>query len=59
MTNSFEKFAPWLFVIGLFVVWEAACRLLNVPPIILPAPSVIFAAFQRFWGPIEIGRAHV
>jgi NitT/TauT family transport system permease protein len=52
MTNSFEKFAPWLFVIGLFVVWEAACRLLNVPPIILPAPSVIFAAFQRFWGPI-------
>jgi NitT/TauT family transport system permease protein len=52
MNRPIEKLAPWLFVIGLFVFWEAACRLLSVPTIILPAPSAIFGAFQRFWAPI-------
>ncbi len=52
MNKTFEKLAPWLFVVVLFAVWEAACRLLAVPTVILPAPSVIFGAFQRFWGPI-------
>jgi NitT/TauT family transport system permease protein len=52
MNKQIENAAPWLFVVGLFVFWELACRLLSVPTIILPAPSAIFAAFQRFGGPI-------
>ena len=52
MTKSFEKLAPWIFVITLFVVWEASCRLFNVSTVILPAPSAIYAAFVRFWSPI-------
>ena len=51
MTQSFEKLAPWIFVITLFVVWEAACRLFHVSSVILPAPTAIYAAFVRFWGP--------
>jgi NitT/TauT family transport system permease protein len=50
--KQIEAFAPWIFVIGLFVVWEAACRILNVSTVILPAPSVIFEAIQRFWVPL-------
>ena len=52
MNKNFETFAPWLFVVVLFGVWEGACRFLHVPTVILPAPSVIYGAFQRFWGPI-------
>lgn len=52
MNRRIEALAPWLFVIGLFVVWEASCRLFNVSSIVLPAPSAIWAAFMRFWRPL-------
>jgi NitT/TauT family transport system permease protein len=35
--------APALFGAGVLVVWEALVRLLNVPKVILPAPSAILA----------------
>ena len=31
-----DRFAPWLALLVLLLVWEAACRLLKLPP----APSV-------------------
>ena len=34
--------APYVFTVGFFLLWEAACRLLKVPPYFLPAPSVIW-----------------
>jgi NitT/TauT family transport system permease protein len=47
-----ENLAPWLFTLGLFVFWELVCRVFNVSQIILPAPSAIFAATVRYFGPI-------
>jgi NitT/TauT family transport system permease protein len=52
MNRNIETLAPWLFTIGLFVFWEAACRLFNVSSIILPAPSEIFQTAVRFWAPL-------
>ena len=43
------RVAPWIVTIGLFVVWEAAVRLLAVPTYVLPAPTVIWQAIVRFW----------
>jgi NitT/TauT family transport system permease protein len=40
--------APWLVTIGLFLVWEAYCRITGISPFILPAPSAIFDALWRF-----------
>jgi NitT/TauT family transport system permease protein len=44
--------SPAAFTIGLFVVWEAVCRVFSVPMTILPAPSVIFAALLEYRAPI-------
>jgi NitT/TauT family transport system permease protein len=52
MSKPIETLAPWLFTIGLFIVWELACWLFNVSSIILPAPSEIFAAMARFYSPL-------
>jgi NitT/TauT family transport system permease protein len=52
MNSSMEKLSPWLFTIGLFVVWEAACRIFQVDKFILPAPSEAFAAMAHYWRPL-------
>ena len=44
--------SPAAFTIGLFLVWEIACRLFSIPLTILPAPTVIFAALVEFRDPI-------
>ncbi len=41
--------APYAFTVGFFLLWEAACRLLKVPPYFLPAPSVIWQASVDYW----------
>jgi NitT/TauT family transport system permease protein len=40
--------APWLVTLGLFLGWEAYCRVTGISPFILPAPSAIFEALWRF-----------
>ena len=35
--------SPALFTLSLFVIWEAVCRLFQVPLTILPAASDVFA----------------
>ena len=52
MSATLEKLSPWLFTLALFVVWEAACRLLKIDPFVLPAPSVTFAAMAQYWKPL-------
>lgn len=47
-----EKWSPWLFTIGLFVLWELVCRLFQVDTFVLPAPSQIFAAVGQYWLPL-------
>jgi NitT/TauT family transport system permease protein len=44
--------SPTLFTVALFVIWELACRIFNVPLTILPAPSLIFEALWEFRDPI-------
>jgi len=44
--------SPTAFTLGLFLFWEAACRLFEIPLTILPAPSVIFDALIQYRVPI-------
>lgn len=46
------RLAPWLYTIGLFVVWEIGVRVSGLPHTILPAPSRIFEAIIQYWSPI-------
>lgn len=41
--------APLILVTVLLGGWEIACRVLAVPPYLLPAPSAIGAAFAESW----------
>jgi NitT/TauT family transport system permease protein len=41
--------APWLFTIVLFAVWEAVCRLFNIPVFFLPPPTAIAKAIVDYW----------
>lgn len=41
--------APWLYTIGLFVIWEVSVRAFGIAQYILPAPSVILGAIIEFW----------
>src|SRR5256885_3804681 len=50
--SATERLSPWLFTIGLFVVWELACRIFKIDKFILPAPSEAFLAMAQFWRPL-------
>lgn len=41
--------APLILIVVLLTGWEAACRILAVPPYLLPAPSGIGTAFLESW----------
>ena len=43
------RLAPWIATIGLFVFWEAAVRIFNIPQFFLPAPSVVFQSIVDYW----------
>ena len=49
---------PWLSAIGLFVIWELACRILAVPEFVLPTPSASFAAMVQYWDGIWMNASH-
>ncbi len=51
-TATIVKLSPWLFTIGLFIIWEAAVRIFNVPEFFLPPPTAIAKAFVDFSGPL-------
>ncbi len=44
MSRALNLLAPIALVALLLAAWEAACRLLHVPPYLLPPPSAIVAA---------------
>ncbi|MFA6266807.1 MAG: ABC transporter permease [Pseudolabrys sp.] len=51
-TNLLIKASPWLFTIGLLVVWEAAVWIFKIPTFFLPPPSLIAQAFVDYSGPL-------
>lgn len=46
------RLSPWLFTIGLLVVWEASVRIFKIPVFFLPPPTAVAQAFVDFSGPI-------
>ena len=49
---SIKVLSPAAFTVFLFLFWELACGLLNVPLTILPAPSDVFGALWQYRKPI-------
>lgn len=45
--------APWLYTIGLFAIWEGVVWLFGIRPTILPAPSAIVKALVQYWPAIQ------
>src|SRR5262245_18238835 len=52
MSSTLEKLSPWLFTLGMFVLWELVCRIFKVDTFVLPAPSQIFQAVGQYWLPL-------
>ena len=53
-SDPWVRLAPWICTIGLFVVWELAVRVLEVPYYILPAPTAVaYAAYEFAGGLLE------
>src|SRR3954462_4284016 len=50
--SATERISPWLCTIGVFVVWELACRIFKIDKFILPTPSEAFLAMAQFWRPL-------
>ena len=50
--DLFVRLAPWIYTVVMFLLWEAAVWLFNIPPFFLPPPTAIARAFVDFWGPI-------
>jgi NitT/TauT family transport system permease protein len=48
-TNLMIRLAPWLFTIGLVVVWELSVRIFQIPEFFLPPPTAIARAFYDYW----------
>ena len=51
-SDLYVRLAPWLYTVALFLFWEAACRIFNIPPFYLPPPTAIANATVEYWGPI-------
>jgi len=50
MTGSLAtRLAPWIATAALFVVWEAAVRVFDIPQFFLPPPSLVAKSFVEFW----------
>lgn len=47
-----EVAMPWIVIIGLLAVWQAAVQLFGVAAFVLPAPSAVLDAFLQYREPI-------
>lgn len=39
--------SPWVFFVGLILLWELVCRVFSLPAYVLPAPGAIVEAFFK------------
>lgn len=49
---NWVRAAPFLYTLGLFLVWELAVLALQMPQTILPSPIRVFQAIVQYWSPI-------
>ncbi|WP_308116420.1 ABC transporter permease [Falsiroseomonas oryziterrae] len=47
-----QAWLPWMVIVGMFVVWEAAVQAFDVPQFVLPAPTDIAASMMKWWKPL-------
>ncbi|WMS42641.1 ABC transporter permease [Acuticoccus sp. MNP-M23] len=43
-----RKIYSAILIVGVFVVWEGACRLFNISSLVLPKPTEIYATFIQY-----------
>ena len=48
-TSLAVRLAPWLATAAMFIVWEAAVRIFNIPQFFLPPPTLVFKAVIDYW----------
>lgn len=51
-SEQWLKAAPWLWTLGLLLLWEGAVRALDIAIFVLPAPTDIWVAIVKYWSPI-------
>ena len=49
---NLERAMPWLFVVGLLIVWELTAVVFHIPVFILPRPTVVAQSLYTQFGPI-------
>jgi NitT/TauT family transport system permease protein len=50
--RNLDRWAPWIFLAALLLVWELGVRLFNIDQFILPSASASFKALYDHFGPI-------
>lgn len=50
--DLYVRAAPWIYTVALFVIWEAAVVIFNIPIFFLPPPTAVAMAFVEYWGPL-------
>jgi NitT/TauT family transport system permease protein len=50
--RNLDRWAPWIFLAGILVLWEGICRVFNVSEFIMPTPSASVMAIFQYFGPI-------
>jgi NitT/TauT family transport system permease protein len=49
---NWVRAAPFLYTLGLFIIWELAVIVFALPQTLLPAPTRVFEAIVQYWSPI-------
>jgi NitT/TauT family transport system permease protein len=49
---NWVRAAPFIYTLGLFLIWELTVIALAMPPTVLPAPTRVFEAVVQYWSPI-------
>jgi NitT/TauT family transport system permease protein len=49
---NWVRAAPFLYTLGLFVIWELSVIIFALPQTLLPAPTRVFEAIVQYWSPI-------
>ncbi|MFN3671752.1 MAG: ABC transporter permease [Bosea sp. (in: a-proteobacteria)] len=56
--SAWLKLAPYLFTIGFFLIWEAACRVFAISAFVLPPPSAVWGALLQYQKPLYTNAFH-
>lgn len=47
-----EALLPWLFLLGMLLLWGLMCVVFGLPAFVLPSPLAVFDSFRKWMGPI-------